>query len=972
MTAKRRMRRGLAALLAGVLLVSSFMPASAITAGLDGYAAAGEDTYVSLHQYVTPTSIQDVYRVQLSVSGTIDETRNTEVVIVMDQSSSMNYGTGFNEYSSLSGNDGAYVEEVYAGFYTKNDPTLYFGEWQDQAYWLYPFRSDYSSKSTHYNNTISPTASYDGYYTGGNFAGGPNGWGYSYAAGIHDRVQFHTAVGTPPVTINVTNANHPYGASADVNTKLSAAAQGVNYAINTFSNRAKNPGLDRTSMGVVTFSGNYDTQNTPFWSYELASNFVRATGMSSYGFGELLRHEQNPDASWAHWIAGDPAGLYDSGVRYSTRMVDVAGSSYERYKNIDTAAAAAGVTAADPFRRYAASLAARSSTLTYVNKKYPTAGASSQDVTGLIPMGDSSNVAALKNDLATFVRAASDMDDGTWIYDGILEARNIFWGEGKPTSKNKVQPGAVDLDPDRPRRYVILLTDGHDTDAWTLDRTMPLITEMKNMGVTFMVIAVESNMTGTSRESMNWNSSNLTLDKIQSYVSSASNVNPDLNGQDYTPWLALASIPMSGEPQGSVTVPSTGKTVNFTGSGHYYAVGDIGTGLLSGMANSSNQIRGNASTPYTSMADAVSAYTGPAKLQQDGNAHFAYVHSYEPAKIERVFEDYVNSILRLGQGTYVAGNLNSMFSFYQWSGEPMFKIEGVGAENSTISSTKNSFNWELKDEIPLTGAITLTFYVKIDRRNAEEGMFYNVLDNATLHSFGAFYHQGDNPVPPYRDIDMAKPFPKAYLTLGGEIDNESGPGGGVGGSSGGGGSDGDSSSSGSGMTGAEGHQQNRTDSSLTLISGAVSNATPNITDIGSGVDSATGRTKVFVTLSNGSYMRYQWQYKNSSGEWVDIFGATGSHYTLGSQFTSGQEYELRCAITNPNGDVTHTDAIKVTAGKEGEELQTIQNENVADAGEEILVAAATSTNGQIVMIAAVVMLAAVAVLVIRSVRRRRG
>lgn len=158
--------------------------------------------------------------------------------------------------------------------------------------------------------------------------------------------------------------------------------------------------------------------------------------------------------------------------------------------------------------------------------------------------------------------------------------------------------------------------------------------------------------------------------------------------------------------------------------------------------------------------------------------------------------------------------------------------------------------------------------------------------------------------------------------------------------------------------------------------GGAANVAPDVTGVKSGTDTS-GRSKVQVNLTNGALMRYQWQFKNTLGEWEDIFGATGSHYTLGRQFAAGKEYELRARITNPAGSTSFSDSVKVTVeGSASAGLQSKENGNfieedqVMDGAEEIPVAN-TATNGQFLAVVGIlVVIAAVSMLAV-ALRRRR-
>lgn len=361
-----------------------------------------------------------------------------------------------------------------------------------------------------------------------------------------------------------------------------------------------------------------------------------------------------------------------------------------------------------------------------------------------------------------------------------------------------------------------------------------------------------------------------------------------------SPWLALAAMPMAGR-DGAYTDPTS-----------YWSTGDIGvTGLTTPgpQVTATNQLQ----TTYAAWNNVIADYDkvyNTDDLYQDPwtEPAFAYVPAGDPSKITTVFNDFVDRIVKMGEGTRVDASLSKLFNVYQMPGKPLFEIDGVDAGNRVSYNGKN-IDWDLDaTQIPLNGITTLSFYVKVDKSAAQEGLSYSILDTAQIKSFGRFYHDTENPGPVLKKVNLLKKFPPAYVKpLSGVIEQESSE------------ADVTSDAPSGGYTGGDGHQDNRESANSTKnYMGSVLDVTPDISglEIGTGL---SGRSKAIVKVANGANMRYQWQVKNDSGEWEDIFGATSSQYTLSSKFAAGKEYELRCRITNAAGKITFTDSIKVTA-----------------------------------------------------------
>lgn len=79
-------------MLVGTMFAASFLGANALAAPVESTTnpRPGEDGYVHLNHYVTPTELENTYKVELSVSGYADP-KPTDVVIILDNSGSMGF-----------------------------------------------------------------------------------------------------------------------------------------------------------------------------------------------------------------------------------------------------------------------------------------------------------------------------------------------------------------------------------------------------------------------------------------------------------------------------------------------------------------------------------------------------------------------------------------------------------------------------------------------------------------------------------------------------------------------------------------------------------------------------------------------------------------------------------------------------------------------------------------------------------------
>lgn len=251
--------------------------------------------------------------------------------------------------------------------------------------------------------------------------------------------------------------------------------------------------------------------------------------------------------------------------------------------------------------------------------------------------------------------------------------------------------------------------------------------------------------------------------------------------------------------------------------------------------------------------------------------------------------------------------ISDAFNLATYKNHPMIKISASDGTDpgSFTRSGKNYIEWTLPD---MEDGITykLEFFVKInDKAMLDTDLYYSVstltfvVDGVTLASQEVFINPSTG-------------------------ESKAGEGAAQGGSA---------SGSAEGTTvsnpsGAEGHQANRQAAADTrnYTGPGMGDAVPGIKEIKSGTSSVSGKTTVSVNVENGSWMLYQWQYRDENGEWSNIFGAISSQHTItpNKTFVKGEEYELRCRITNRNGRAFYSDSIKVTVagGKAAEGLQT--------------------------------------------------
>lgn len=893
MSVNKKMRKCLAAVLAGALTVSVSLSALAA----DDLASAGQDTYISMHEYVSRTDMEDVYKVTLSVGGSLKQ-RNTEVVVLMDNSSSMNSDSMLTHiYGSLPGNDNA--EGILGTTGTDDD---YGAGYADPAYWLHPFSANYADIAKHRVNSLNIVGGFDGVSgttPGTNSFGDPAGTvtTQTWPAGIHDYLQAMWGLEdmtTPGISETDFDYNwNPYATQygATARTRLGASVAGVDYALDTFSDAKKNPGVSRTAFGMVTFSNPRDSFNSPYW--DAPSVVFNAPG--TFGFGEATTVAEYVASASAMVVPISTTGYQTaalSGIRYSTRM-NPASSAFTYYQGRATAPGAS-----PELVDYAALLNSRLATLANTDSKYPTAGASSQNAKGLIPMRNSTEVANLHDDMEFFVRAATMEDSGTWILNGLEEVEKIFWGATGATKNQMDASGNLD----KPNRYVILLTDGDDTAGAGL-KALQKINEMKNVGVQFMVVAIDS---GANPATAGYDPKNLS--SIVAHINAnfaTTNPATSLFTTDMTPWLALASIPIEAQ----ITHPATGTQ-------EWFEIGDIGTGSLISIPGTLGTDQLGSAGTWTAGSVGGYDFTTVPTLRQHATKDpaFAYIPANDTSKIEDVFKSFVDQIVKMGQGTKVDAKLGSYFDVYQMPGKPLFEVDGAMATSAEVIYSGGNINWRLINEIPLMGITTLSFYVKMDSSKANSALHYTVLEKAVLTSTGPFFHAIDNPMAPFKDIFITKAFSEVFVNPGGDIQQGS--------------TEKDVTSDASkeavGFSGYDNHQQARKDLATTreYTSGLVDVA-PDIKAV-KAATAANGRAKAVVEVANSANMLFQWQVQDeTTGEWTDVFGATSSQYTLSSVFKVGETYKLRCKITNPVGKVSYSDVIEVkaTAQKVSEGLQ---------------------------------------------------
>ena len=259
-----------------------------------------------------------------------------------------------------------------------------------------------------------------------------------------------------------------------------------------------------------------------------------------------------------------------------------------------------------------------------------------------------------------------------------------------------------------------------------------------------------------------------------------------------------------------------------------------------------------------------------------------------------VFRKFIETATNIPPST-ASSQVSQYFDLYKYKNEPLAAAYTDGKEDpknvAQVSGKKVSWDLpELEDGV----LYTLVYYVKL-ADGLEGSLSYPVCETAvTLQGVNFTWPVGGY-IAPSHGVEDAE--------SGATLPVDSGT---------------------KGYTGMDGHQDNRDGAKSTAqIMGYSPDIQPVIKGLRGGT-AASGRAKAIVDVENGALMRFQWQYKEESGAWVDIFGATSSQYTLSAMFKAGQTYELRCKITNPAGAVTYTEALKVeaTAAAKGGSLQS--------------------------------------------------
>lgn len=262
---------------------------------------------------------------------------------------------------------------------------------------------------------------------------------------------------------------------------------------------------------------------------------------------------------------------------------------------------------------------------------------------------------------------------------------------------------------------------------------------------------------------------------------------------------------------------------------------------------------------------------------------------YDSYNGQTIFKEFIEAATATDPITAQTA-LTQYYDLYQMPGHPLIKASAADGSATVQPTVKGkAINWDI-GSLENGVLYTLEFYIKM-ADGLDASLSYPISD--TIVTDGA----------------TRMTFPQNYISPAGKIEEGTGD---------------PVTNTGDKTSGYDGHQENRENAKSTT---EYTSYTANITPIIKGVKVGTGvkgRVKAIVEVDNGSYMRYQWQVKNESGNWEDVFGATSSQYTLGYQFKAGENYELRCKITNPAGGVTFSDTISITAVAQSmsEELQS--------------------------------------------------
>lgn len=275
-----------------------------------------------------------------------------------------------------------------------------------------------------------------------------------------------------------------------------------------------------------------------------------------------------------------------------------------------------------------------------------------------------------------------------------------------------------------------------------------------------------------------------------------------------------------------------------------------------------------------------------------GAADIHYEHS-DGTNLSALFKQYAQKMVQSISSVTVQDKLGAAFDIYQMPGKPALEAKVEGPRAATIdvgvpTISNGVIDWTIPSEIDDYHYFTLTYYVKMDTSNTDPSLYYET------NEYAYATYRFDNK-------DYVIYFVQPYASQGGAVEVKE-PAAGQ-------------------ETAAQ--EPEKTPSSL-IATGSMRlmDSSPIYTAEYEGIKMRTlssGKTQLYLSVKNAGKFVYQWQYKDADGNWVDIFGANSSVYTLGKAFKSGQEYEFRCIIRNAHGSTFYSDIIKVklekTSGK---------------------------------------------------------
>lgn len=721
-------RRIVATALSATLLISVVSPCVVAS------AAAGEEGYVSLHQYISPTEEENVFRVTMSLKGDPGKIPETEIAIVIDNSQSMNsIGTentltnfpGFiNEYDVLS------TYSDISGFFTP--PT--YGWDKDLTPLIYDrainqnggTAIDYQKSCSIALGTaqVPKTATTPAYW--------------SDSAGSY----------RPPTTID--QWIHPLTFTAagltndQLDTRLKAALTGAQEAIDLFLDPSRSLAADVTSVGVITFNDETDAST-------LVSNFPFAAmggtnDVFSYGYGY---------AGIAVSDAAVPPSLtkpYAKAITYSSRMFDevslgatVPNFGLGFYK-----------TAPQPASQSYAALLTRPLpqliTAKLGDTDYQTSGSKEEFggkyLRGLVPYEAGSNTAQTLRKSLENVFAPTDWAQ-TSIYSGLYEASMMLGVNAvDSTIPALITPSPVASATDGKRRIVILLTDGEDSIS-SSQAVMKLVSKMKNAGVEFYAMGI--NTVGTSAA----------VGKTNADGKGYSTV----TGKEYWPGSIYASTNGYSGSANATLIPLA------TPDNYEYEQ------MMVFMATNYDVQTTSFTSGYGTWANVEADYLGNGPEWTGQNPNYYYVGGADmTAQIKEQFAEIAKKIGQFGEEARVNIKLNQNFELYKFPGEPLLKTGGNVA-NQTATRTGNSIDWYFGgDGVPVMNEATLTFFIKIDPTGLSSDAFYAPF-SSTFSAYGPFPEEGKTkPKYGWNSHQASLAFSSIYVSPSGETQGGSGTG----------------------------------------------------------------------------------------------------------------------------------------------------------------------------------------------------